>query len=107
MTPVSTVPTRIWDALADVQDPELPISIVDMGLVVDVALEDGIARIDLTLTSMGCPAVDMITEDIRERLIREAGVNDVRINIVWDPIWTTDRLTADGKMALREWGISL
>lgn len=98
---------RIREALKDVQDPELPISIVDMGLVVDAHLDDGCARVSLTLTSMGCPAIDMILDDVRARLLREPGVKDVSVEIVWEPIWTKDRLSADARMALREWGISV
>jgi metal-sulfur cluster biosynthetic enzyme len=101
------VDSRIRDALRDVQDPEFPISIVDMGLVVDAHLEDGCARVSLTLTSMGCPGIDMILNDVRTRLLREPGVRDVRVEIVWEPIWTRDRLSPDAKMALREWGISV
>lgn len=98
---------ELWQALRDVEDPELPISIVDMGLIVALAQSGGVVDIKLTFTSMGCPAMDMIIDDVRDRLLREPGVEEVRIAIVWDPIWTKHRLTPDGKAALREWGISV
>ena len=98
---------RLLDALRDVEDPELPISIVDMGLVVDARLHGARAEIKITFTAMGCPAMDMIIEDVRERLLREPGVEDVAIEVVWEPIWTKDRLSEDAKWQLREWGISL
>lgn len=107
MTVASGVEAGLWEALKDVEDPEFPISVVDMGLIVDLTLEEGHARVDLTLTSMGCPAIDMITDDIRARLLREDAVREVSVRVVWEPIWTKDRLTPDGRMALREWGISL
>ncbi|HLJ66491.1 MAG TPA: metal-sulfur cluster assembly factor [Chloroflexota bacterium] len=97
----------IWEALHDVTDPEFPISIVDMGLVVDVQSRAGKVDIKLTLTSMGCPALDMIVEDVRERVLREPGVEDVAVEIVWEPIWTKERLSEDGRMQLREWGIAV
>jgi len=97
----------LLEALHDVKDPELPISIVDMGLVVDLRLEDGTANVKLTFTAMGCPAIDMIVEDVRERLLREPSVEAVEVEIVWDPIWTKARLSEDGKWQLREWGISV
>jgi metal-sulfur cluster biosynthetic enzyme len=56
---------------------------------------------------MGCPASDMIVDDIRQRLMREPGVIDVDIEVVWDPPWTSDRLTAEGRATLRAWGLSV
>jgi metal-sulfur cluster biosynthetic enzyme len=56
---------------------------------------------------MGCPASDMILGDIRERLLAEPGIKDVRVDVVWDPPWTSARLTADGRDALRAWGLSV
>jgi phenylacetate-CoA oxygenase PaaJ subunit len=98
---------RLLEALKDVQDPELPISIVDMGLVVDVSQDGDTVTVKITFTAMGCPAIDMIVDDVRERLLRESGVREVDVEVVWDPIWTRERLTEDGKAQLREWGISV
>jgi metal-sulfur cluster biosynthetic enzyme len=96
----------LWDALRDVEDPEIPISVVDMGLIVDVAQYDGIVEVKLTFTAMGCPAMDFIMDDIRERLLREPGVREVRIEIVWDPAWSKARLSEDGIDIMRTWGIA-
>jgi len=96
----------LWDALRDVMDPELPISVVDMGLIVDLTQHDGIVDIKLTFTAMGCPAMDFIMDDIRDRLLQEAGVRAVNIEIVWDPIWTKARLSEEGIEIMRTWGIS-
>jgi metal-sulfur cluster biosynthetic enzyme len=96
----------LWDALRDVEDPEIPISVVDMGLIVDVAQSDGIVELRLTFTAMGCPAMDFIMDDIRERLLREPGVREVHIEIVWDPVWTKARLSEDGIDIMRTWGIA-
>ena len=70
--------------------PEIPISVVGMGLIVSLAYARTSARcdIELTFTAMGCPAMDFIQDDIRERLLREPDVDDVRIEVVWDPVWT-------------------
>jgi metal-sulfur cluster biosynthetic enzyme len=87
-------------------DPELPISVVDMGLIVDLAEHDGIVDLKLTFTAMGCPAMEFIMDDIRERLLKEPGVQQVNIEIVWDPVWTKARLTEEGFEILRTWGIS-
>jgi len=96
----------LWDALRDVEDPELPISVVDMGLIVDLTERDGIVDIKLTFTAMGCPAMDFIMDDIRERLLREPGVHEVNIEIVWDPVWTKARLSEEGIEIMRTWGVS-
>lgn len=99
-------PAIVWAALKDVRDPELPISIVDMGLVYEVRVEGRKAELDITFTATACPCADFIIEDIRTRLLREPTIEDVQINIVWDPPWTNDRLTADGRELLRAFGVS-
>ncbi len=96
----------LWDALREVMDPELPISVVDMGLIVDLSQRDSIVDLKLTFTAMGCPAMDFIMDDIRTRLLKEPGVREVRIEIVWDPVWTKARLTEEGIEILRTWGVS-
>jgi metal-sulfur cluster biosynthetic enzyme len=96
----------LWDALREVMDPEMPLSVVDMGLIVDMAQHDGIVDLKLTFTAMGCPAMEFIMDDIRERLLQESGVRQVNIEIVWDPVWTKARLTEEGFEILRTWGIS-
>ncbi len=98
---------RLWAALAEVQDPEMPINLVDLGLVYAIEEEDGVVAVDLTFTAMGCPASDFILEDVRERLLREAGVREVRVNVVWDPPWTSARMTPAGRDALESWGLAV
>jgi len=96
----------LWDALRDVTDPEIPISVVDMGLIVDLTEQAGVVNLKLTFTAMGCPAMDFIMDDIRERLLKEPGVREVRIEIVWEPVWTKARLSEEGIDIMRSWGIS-
>jgi metal-sulfur cluster biosynthetic enzyme len=96
----------LWDALRDVMDPEIPISVVDMGLIVDLKVQAGIVDLKLTFTAMGCPAMEFIMDDIRTRLLQEPGVKEVRIDIVWDPVWTRARLSEEGIEILHTWGIS-
>jgi len=99
---------RLWAALREIQDPEMPINLVDLGVIYDIRQgDDGRVEVDLTFTAMGCPASDFILEDVRERLLREPGVNEVRINVVWDPPWTSARVTEQGREALEEWGLAV
>jgi metal-sulfur cluster biosynthetic enzyme len=99
---------RLWAALREVQDPEMPINLVDLGVIYDIRQgDDGMVEVDLTFTAMGCPASDFILDDVRERLLREPGVSEVRVNVVWDPPWTSARLTEQGREALEEWGLAV
>jgi metal-sulfur cluster biosynthetic enzyme len=98
---------RYWAALAEVQDPEMPVSLVDLGVIYGISEHDGVVDVDLTFTAMGCPASEFILEDVRERLLRERGVREVRVNIVWDPPWTASRLTEAGRDALESWGLAV
>jgi metal-sulfur cluster biosynthetic enzyme len=98
---------RLWAALHDVQDPEMPINLVDLGVIYGITEKNGVVDVDLTFTAMGCPASDFIVDDVRERLLQEPGVAEVRINVVWDPPWTTARMTEAGRDALEEWGLAV
>jgi metal-sulfur cluster biosynthetic enzyme len=98
---------RLWAALAEIQDPEMPINLVDLGVIYGLRENEGVVDVDLTFTAMGCPASDFILEDVRERLLREPGVSEVRINVVWDPPWTAARLTEAGRDALEAWGLAV
>jgi len=97
---------HLWDALRDVMDPEIPISVVDMGLIVDLQASEGIVQVKLTFTAMGCPATEFIIEDVRTRLLQEPGIQDVQIEIVWSPVWSKERLSEEGIDIMRTWGIS-
>jgi metal-sulfur cluster biosynthetic enzyme len=96
---------RIWQALREVEDPEIPVSVVDMGLIVSVAYAARTAHLVITYTAMGCPAMDMIQDDIRQRLLREPGIERVDIEVVWDPVWDRKRLSQQARDAMRELGI--
>jgi metal-sulfur cluster biosynthetic enzyme len=97
---------NIWTALKDVRDPELPISIVDMGLVYDVRLNGSMVEIDMTFTATACPCMEFIMTDIRTRLLQEDAIDDVKINVIWDPPWTNERLSEDGRLLLKAFGVS-
>lgn len=96
----------LWSALREVRDPEFPVSIVDLGLVYGVRRAGGRVEVDLTFTAMACPCMDFIREDVRGRLLRVPGVEEVAIREVWDPPWTADRITPEGRAALRRAGLA-
>jgi metal-sulfur cluster biosynthetic enzyme len=80
------------NALRQVKDPELDMNIVDLGLVYDVEVAGGEVRVKMTLTSPGCPAGPMITNDAYRVLRGLEGVTDVDVEIVWEPYWTPERM---------------
>lgn len=100
---------RLWDALREVEDPELGISLVDMGLIVAIQRDEatGAAHVWLTYTAMGCPATEFIEGDIRERLLREPDIREARITVVWEPAWTKRRLSPQGRDALLASGVAV
>lgn len=99
--------TGLWNALREVLDPELPISIVDLGIVYDIRRQAGDVEVDLTFTATACPCVAFIREDIEARLLREPSVASVSIHEVWSPPWSKDRVSSAGRARLKELGISL
>jgi metal-sulfur cluster biosynthetic enzyme len=78
-----------------------------MGLIVSLGYRpaERAVDIDLTFTAMGCPAMDFIQDDIRERLMQEPDVDEVRVEIVWDPVWTRARIRDDARATMRRLGI--
>jgi metal-sulfur cluster biosynthetic enzyme len=98
---------RFWDALREVLDPEIPISLVDLGLIYYIRYDAGTVEVDFTYTAIACPCAHFIQWDIAERLQKEPGVEDVRLNEVWNPGWTKARVTPEGRTRLKELGVSL
>jgi metal-sulfur cluster biosynthetic enzyme len=96
------VPTReeVIDALRQVEDPELGMDIVDLGLMYDVEVDGGNVKVTHTLTSMGCPVGPMIQEDIHRVASEVPGVKDVEVELTWDPPWTPERMSDDAKFIL-------
>jgi phenylacetate-CoA oxygenase PaaJ subunit len=97
---------EVWDALSRVSDPEYPLSIVDMGMVYAVRVDpEGVAQVDITFTSIGCPAMDMICSDVHESVSAVPGVTEVRVEVVWSPPWNKDRITERGRKVLQVYGV--
>jgi metal-sulfur cluster biosynthetic enzyme len=89
----------VFEALRQVEDPELGMDIVDLGLVYDVDVEGEKVTVTHSLTSMGCPAGPMIQEDIY-RVMSELGASEVEVELTWDPPWTPERMSDDAKFIL-------
>ena len=96
------MPTReeVFDALRVVEDPELGMDIVELGLLYDVEVEGPKVHVTFSLTSMGCPVGPMIQEDIHNVAASLPGVEKVEVELVWDPPWTPERMSDDAKFIL-------
>jgi metal-sulfur cluster biosynthetic enzyme len=90
----------VWAALARVDDPELPLSIVDLGLIRRIEIVDGSVTVGLTYTSLACPCVEMIREDVDAAVRAVPGVRQVRVEDVLEP-WSRDDVTPEGRALLR------
>jgi metal-sulfur cluster biosynthetic enzyme len=95
---------EVRDALREVLDPEYPISLVDLGLIRGIEVEGRKAEIKLTYTCMGCPAMEMIQEDVMDRILEMDGIDEVDIEVVWET-WSRKDITPLGKRQLREVGV--
>ena len=102
-----------WRALKEVLDPELPISVVDMGLIYDLAWRDEPGGDDprtvvvtMTYTATACPCMELIEMDIRDALLEVDGVDAVEIDVVWSPAWHRGMITDEGKLVLRKYGVA-
>jgi metal-sulfur cluster biosynthetic enzyme len=92
-------------ALAEVEDPELPISIVDLGLVRSVMVDGTTVRVGITFTSIACPCTDVLREDVQARLQQLDGVTRVEVEEVFEP-WSRDDMTEEGRLALLALGVT-
>ena len=88
------------EVLRTVEDPELGMDIVDLGLVYDAEVEDSKAKVTYSLTSMGCPAGPLIAQDIDSAVRQVEGIDDVELELTFDPPWTPDKMSDDAKFIL-------
>ena len=106
---MSAVPVEIavWSALENVADPEIPaVSVVDMGMVKEVNVSDGVAHIVMLPTFSGCPAIPIIKRDVARAASAVAGVRVAKVVTTFSPPWTTDRITDQGREKLRSFGLA-
>ncbi|WP_456830282.1 metal-sulfur cluster assembly factor [Deinococcus sp. UYEF24] len=99
---------QILEALKVVKDPEIPVNVVDLGLIYGVDITTaGNVEITMTLTSVGCPVQDLIRSDAEMAVMRLDGVNQVEVEFVWSPSWAPDKMSDDGKRQMRMFGFNV
>ena len=96
----------LWRALREVADPELPVSLVDLGLVRAIRRAGPHVEVDLTFTATACPCMGFIRVDVTDRIMREPGVEHVQVNDVWEVPWTVELMTGEGRALLRSFGVA-
>lgn len=95
---------RILDAIRTVYDPEIPVNILELGLIYDIIVDaNGVAGIRMTLTAPGCPAAQSLPVEVARKVKAVPGVTDAKVDVVWDPAWTKDRMSDAAKLQLGMW----
>jgi len=99
----------VWDALHGVEDPEMPISIVDLGLIYGIEVDEdtGEAIVEMTLTYTGCPARTMLVSNVESAVENVSSIETAEVRLVWSPEWTVEMVTDAGREDLREFGVSI
>ena len=90
----------VIEVLREVFDPEIPVNVVDLGLIYEVAIQPRRVDVKMTLTALGCPMAGEVMTDVREHLLEIPGVKDAGVEIVYDPPWTPDRMSEDARWEL-------
>ena len=88
---------KVKDKLRECYDPEIPINIVDLGLVYGIDIDNGAVKVSLTLTAPGCPLAGSIVEEVRRKLLELEGVQSADVELVWDPAWSPERISEEAK----------
>jgi metal-sulfur cluster biosynthetic enzyme len=97
---MTTLSEDVYAELKQVFDPEIPVNIVDLGLVYDVKVDGTTANITMTLTSQACPEAKTIPDVVKRRCATVQGIEDVQVDIVWEPMWTPQRISPEGRQIL-------
>jgi metal-sulfur cluster biosynthetic enzyme len=91
---------KVYEALKECYDPEIPVNLVDLGLIYDVKIIDEWVGVKMTLTTPGCGMSGMISQNVKNRVLRIPGVKDADVRIVWDPAWTPTRMSPEARKKL-------
>jgi FeS assembly SUF system protein len=92
---------QVLEALKTVRDPELPVNLVDLGLIYELIVnKDGVVYVEMTLTAPSCPVAGELPGQVKEAIEAVDGVNDVRVKLVWSPPWDKDRMSEEAKLEL-------
>jgi metal-sulfur cluster biosynthetic enzyme len=91
---------QVYEALKECYDPEIPVNVVDLGLIYEVKIIDNWVGVKMTLTATGCPAHSWISQNVKNRLLQIPGIKEADVRIVWEPQWTPSRMSEEARKKL-------
>jgi len=91
---------QVYEALHDCYDPEIPVNIVDLGLIYDVEINEDKVNVKMTLTAPGCGMGAMIASEAQQKILQIPGVSEAKVDLVWDPPWDASRISEEAKQKL-------
>jgi len=95
---------QVIDILKTCFDPEIPVNVWDLGLIYDIAIVEGVVNIQMTLTAVGCSMGPQLVGEIESKLLGLDGIEDAKVEMVWNPPWSPERLSEDGRFSLQAMG---
>lgn len=99
-SPAAVGEEQVYEALRECYDPEIPVNVVDLGLIYEINIEMPRVDVKMTLTALGCPMAGEVMSDVREHLLQIPGVEEAGVELVYDPPWTPERMTEDARWEL-------
>ncbi|HLJ59590.1 MAG TPA: iron-sulfur cluster assembly protein [bacterium] len=98
---------QVIDVLKTCYDPEIPVNIWDLGLIYDITIVEGVVDIKMTLTAMGCAMGPQLIADIQSKMLTLEDIEDCKVDMVWTPPWSPERLSDDGRLQLQAMGFAV
>ena len=98
---MSDIKSKVIDAIKKIYDPEIPVNIYELGLIYKIDINDkNKVNIDMTLTTPNCPVAESLPKQVKENIMKVEGVSEVKLNLVWEPPWTKDKMSEAAKLEL-------
>jgi len=98
---------KVIEKLKEIYDPEIPVDIYNLGLIYGIEINGNDVNILMTLTAPGCPLAQTLSEEVREKLSEIEGIGNVNVEVTWEPQWTPEMITEEGRKKLREFGYNV
>lgn len=107
MTKLKSLEEKVWNVLTEVKDPEIPaVSVIDLGMIYSLKCHENSVHVQVLPTFIGCPALDIIRKNIENALYSVEGIHEVLVEYIYNPPWTSDRVSEEGRENLKKFGIA-
>ena len=98
---MSDIKSKVIDKIKTIYDPEIPVNIYELGLIYKIEVdEENKVNIDMTLTSPNCPVAESLPQEVKDNIMKVEGVSEVKLNLVWEPPWSKDKMSEAAKLEL-------